>query len=594
MLKRSFKYAFLILFFIFVSALMIRFAALTSLSETPYLNFLMPDEAIYDHWAKEIAQNTYTPQAPYEFSPFPAYVMAVTYRIAGLDIFHYRILNVVLGAFTCVFITLIAASLGGWSAGFFAGLIAVAYKPFILYSIVPLKTSLSLFLFSLIVYQFVSFIHRSSILRAASLGVLISLAYNVRGNYLVLAPVVSLAVVIKFREGKPAWSQAMVPLGTFIAAFLITQAPFTIRNYLVSNEFVLSTTQSGFNFYLGNNLQNPSPYYLPVAFASPSPFEQGVQFTIEASRRAGRDLTSQQASSFWYREAFREISANPSLALRRLGLKLLAVFNRNEAADHYDSEYMTSFIKPFRLPLFRFIIVWPFGIAGLLLGTALHHEGMRWLSVVFLGYTLTLLAFYVSSRYHIPLMVILIPSMTAGLSIIIQAIRRRGTRRILYSYACTMLLFAVLQLLPLPGGGDKTAHLNFHAAALKSTGRLPEALALWQQSAMLNGTYSDFARLALGNHYIDQADLTSSSRYLNQIPDSSFAAAYKYSALGNWYGAKKQYSDALACYDHSLAINSGQLSTRGKLVKLLAILQSPEESRQIAVLHHIRSFYTGL
>jgi len=594
MLKGSFKYTLLILFLIFGSALMIRFTALRSLSETPYLNFLMPDEAVYDHWAKEIANNTYTPQTPYEFSPLPAYVMAVTYYVFGADIFHVRTLNILLGSFTCVVIALIAASLGDWPAGLLAGLVAAAYKPFILYSVVPLKTSLSLFLFSLIIYQFLLFLNRASLLRVALLGVLISLAYNVRGNYLVLAPVVGIAVALRFRGEKPSWSHVSAPLAIFLAAFTLAQAPFTIRNYFISNEFVLSTTQSGFNFYLGNNLRNPSPYYLPVAFASPSPFEQGVQFTIEASRRTGHDLTAQQASSFWYREALCETNENPTFALHRLALKLLAVFNYNEAADHYDTEFMTSLITPFRWPLFHFAIVWPLGLAGLLLGAALHNKGMQWLTVIFLSYTMTLLAFYVSSRYHVPLMVIVIPCMAAALRQIILAVRQPGNRRILFFYACTTLLFAALQLLPIPGAGDKTAYINFHAAALKSAGRLPEALALWQQSAMHNGTYSDFARLVLADHYVDQADPTASVRSLNQIPDNSFAAAYKYSALGDLYKAKRQYTEALACYNESLSLNSGQLGTRRKLINILANLQSPQAPSQIAMFHHIRSFYRGL
>jgi len=62
-----------------------------------------------------------------------------------------------------------------------------------------------------------------------------------------------------------------------------------IRNYMVAGSFQLTTSQMGFNLYLGNNPQNPTPYYRPVPFAITSPFQQGIQFTIEASRRGAHE-----------------------------------------------------------------------------------------------------------------------------------------------------------------------------------------------------------------------------------------------------------------------------------------------------------------
>jgi hypothetical protein len=56
---------------------------------------------------------------------------------------------------------------------------------------------------------------------------------------------------------------------------ILALSPFMIRNYLVAGKFALTTSQGGFNLYLGNNLGNPDPYYRPVPFGDIFPFRAG-------------------------------------------------------------------------------------------------------------------------------------------------------------------------------------------------------------------------------------------------------------------------------------------------------------------------------
>jgi 4-amino-4-deoxy-L-arabinose transferase-like glycosyltransferase len=146
------KYHNLLLSTILFLALFIRVAALLNLRESIYSDYLLWDERIYHAWATKIAQGVFDSSSVYEFSPLPAYIMALVYKIFSPNIEFIRILNILFGVLSCYIIYLIGKEIGSRSTALFACLIAALYKPFIFYSIVPLKTSLSIFLFALTVY----------------------------------------------------------------------------------------------------------------------------------------------------------------------------------------------------------------------------------------------------------------------------------------------------------------------------------------------------------------------------------------------------------------------------------------------------------
>ncbi len=104
------------------------------------------------------------------------------------------------GVLTCLAIALAGKQLGGALVGLGAGLIAALYMPFILYSIVPLKTALSLFLCAVILYLFISYSLKPSILISLIIGSCVALAINIRGNYMVFVPVLGLAVLWSARS----------------------------------------------------------------------------------------------------------------------------------------------------------------------------------------------------------------------------------------------------------------------------------------------------------------------------------------------------------------------------------------------------------
>ena len=146
------KQTYLLLSAILLLALILRIVALLSLKESIYFDYLLWDERLYHNWAMKIAKGTFHSSSVYEMAPLPAYLMAFIYRIFSPDILYIRILHIIFGVLTCFLIYLIGKEMADRTVGLIACLIACLYKPFIFYSIVPLKTALSVFLFALMCY----------------------------------------------------------------------------------------------------------------------------------------------------------------------------------------------------------------------------------------------------------------------------------------------------------------------------------------------------------------------------------------------------------------------------------------------------------
>jgi tetratricopeptide (TPR) repeat protein len=334
---------------------------------------------------------------------------------------------------------------------------------------------------------------------------------------------------------------------------------------------------------------NPLPYYRPVPFATSYPGTQAIQFVIEASQKAGRKLSPAEASSYWTGQVIQTALAQPAAIIKKIGYKTLAFFNRFESADNYHIGFVSRFVKFFKLPFFGIAFILPFGFAGMVRG-AVQDRRILFLSLIFLFYGLTLIIFFTNIRIRLPLLVILIPMAIVGFQKAIQN-GRRGRPKFAAGYFVIAALLFVVEYLPLPGTNDFSGYYNTHAICLNSKGRKKEARAYWEQSSQLNRSYSAFANLSLANIYRRRKDYDKAMSYLNKISDSSFAAADKYEIIGDVWVGRRQTDKALAAYEKSLAINSGRLRPRRKLLRLLKKSDQKRYSSELQKLLFISSFY---
>jgi 4-amino-4-deoxy-L-arabinose transferase-like glycosyltransferase len=572
-----------------------------NLSTTIYTDFLLWDERIYHNWAKAIAEGTFQSKSVYEFAPLPAYIMAAVYRIFSPDIFYIRILNIICGTLTCFVVYLIGKELISRRVAILACIIACIYKPFIFYSIVPLKESLALLLFALMCYLLIKVISQDNsaqkdtntketgnIVRMGFLGLIAGMLLNVRPNAVVLVPVIILLVLWYGFRDKLSWKDISIFAAAYVVGISVAVSPFVIRNYAVAGKFSLTTTQSGFNLFLGNNINNPDPYYRPASFATSSPFEQGIQFTIEASKRVGKKLTSQEASDYWTAETIKQAVSNPAVFAGKVGQKILVLVNSFEACDHYDIEFVSNFAKFFKIPFPGFWIIFPLSMLGMLTGW--RNRKTKALITVLLFYSATLVIFFTNGRYRLPMLAVMIPFAASGLVQLYSEFNKK-LYNLLAKHAAFCGIFLIVAFLPVRATDDMTAYYNTHAIILSSKGYNNEAILYWKKSSGMNKPFSAFANLSLAGRYYRKGLIQEGNAYLDKIQDDSFAAAQKYQLLGDFFTDRKDPDAAIAAYEKSLSINSGQILPRKRLVDLYRIKDPQKAQEELETLTYIKSFY---
>jgi 4-amino-4-deoxy-L-arabinose transferase-like glycosyltransferase len=588
----------LLLALILLAAAGVRIAALVSLSGTIYFDALLTDERAYHEWAKRIADGTFASAAVYELAPLPAYLTALVYKALSPDVLYVRLMNVAFGVATCALVYAIGRALGGAVVGLASCLVAALYQQLVFYSVVPLKESLSVFCMAgccalLLGLQGADAASRKgariALLVALALGAASGLMIHVRGSAAALAPVFAIFAFL----GPTGAPRALRPRAGRAAAFalglLVAASPVALRNYAAAGQLALTTAQTGRNLYFGNNPDNPTPYYRPARFASSVPEEQAVQFVVEASRRAGKRLTQEEASAFWSREVARFAAAHPAAFFEGLGLKALALVNRFESSDHYHVGFLSRFARVFRLPFLELWLVLPLGVAGMI-ALARRSRGHAALVAVAAVYGATLVLFVVNARYRLPLVVILIPFAAAGALHLARSISAKRLGAAAGFSACAAL-FAAVEFLPLPGVGDLSGYASTHALLLDARGERAEAIRTWEDSSRMGGAYSPVADLFLAGKAADRGDMREALRRAEAIPDTSFAAAAKHALLGDLYARTGDAPRAIAAYERSLEINSGQRRIRGELIRLYARTAPGKVEAARRELARIESFF---
>jgi tetratricopeptide (TPR) repeat protein len=568
-------------------ALLLRVAALISYQGSIYADYLTADERTYDGWARSLLYGI--PHYIYSLSALPAYVLAVVYQ-ASPNPLYGRLLNVFFGVGTCAFVYGIGRVLAGRAVGLAAALLAAAYRDFVFFSVTLLKEPLGLLLFSALIYLSVSEWRQPRHWRAIAIGIVAGLLLNVRQNAGAVLVILGPALVWRGFQERRSHAVAVATAILLTGAFLAPSLPFLIANYRGTGR-ISPVSLGGFDLYLGNHLDGKRPFYNAVPFASSAPDTQGIEFTIEASRRTGRWLTLGEGSDYWIGEVARTAASHPFGLARKLLQKALAVFNRWEEADNHDIGFVSQAIPFFRLPLIPFWLVMPLGMAGLLVSVRGDRRAALLMALVF-AYIASMVVVFSNMRIRAPLLVVMFPFAAIGVRWFLDGGAGASLRRVTYSLLT--LAFVVVEAIPIDGSGDLTAHYNGNAVALMQSGRSDEAVRMWEASANANGAYSDTGRVALASWILTLGDSASARSWLDRVPDDSVAAATKYEVVGQVLQAEGRLPEAAAALERSIDIAWGEPRTRRRLIELYRVVSPERVAPAEEELAHILGYYGSL
>ena len=395
-----------------VLALVVRIAYLAELQGSPLLSGLMGDSRQYDAWAQQIAGGEWVGTQVFYQAPLYPYWLAIIFRLFGHDLGLVRLVQAVLGAASCALLGLAGRRFLSERVGVMAALLLAVYPPAFFFDGLIQKSSLDLFLITLMLALLAEFSVRRRWTWLAALGVAAAAFVLNRENARVLFPVIVAWLWLAFRDVRA--SRRVAWIAVLAAASLAVLLPVGLRNYRVGGEFLVSTSQLGPNFYIGNN-PHASGTYEPLVPERGDPLFERDDATRLASAAAGRALSPVEVSDYWLGQSFAYIRTQPIHWLGLMGKKALLTLNAAELPDTESIEAYAGYSRILRgLLWLNFGVMLPLAAFG---GWVFRAEWRRLLILygMIAGLALTVAVFYVVARYRHPLVPFVLLFAAAGL-----------------------------------------------------------------------------------------------------------------------------------------------------------------------------------
>ena len=536
-----------------IAALAVRLAYLAGLSGSPFFLVLVGDGREYDAWAQRIAAGAWLGSGAFFQSPLYPYLMAVLYAVAGHRLWLVRLAQSAGGAGACVLLCDAGRSFVGRRAGLAAGALLAVYPEALFFDGLIQKASLDLLLMALFLALAGRYLCRPRAHTVVALGAALGLVMLNRENARVLFPLLAGWLWVAF-PAAPRRLRAQ-RIGLMAIGTLIVLLPVAVRNAAVSGEWFVSTSQGGYNFYLGNHA-GANGSFEPLV-----PGHGNVTAERDDSRRLaeqaeGRPLTDGEISNFWFRQAFTFIRAHPGRWLALTGRKLLMVVNAGEFSDTDSIQEYARYSAILRLlRWFNFGVL----LAGAAAGLWWTRQAWRRLWLLYATAAtllLSVVAFYVYSRYRYPVVPALLLFDGAAIAAIPQMVR--APRRAMATLAVTAAV-ALLTCIPLTEVVDIT-HLNV-GNELVQEGRAAEAVPILRQAVAICPA-DPAAHFGLGVALARSGAVAASVDELAQAARMGPPDAKTLAALGASLSAVGRADEARAVFERAVAIDPASPQAR--------------------------------
>ncbi len=392
-----------------VIAITLRLIHLFQISGNPFFYHPIVDALNYDTDAWHIAQTgNWLGERAYFQAPLITYFLAALYKIGGHNLLLPRLVQSLLGMLTAVGAYIIARRIFGSKAAWITGLGVACYPVLIFFDGELLPASITVFLdvaaFSSIFLLAIS----KAGWRWLLPGTLLGLRALATTNILATLPIFWLWILLIARQRK--WSTRMLSLTllAFTLGVAMPIAPVSLRNTLLEGRFILVSTNAGVNFYLGNS----GDYNLKVSL------RPGLDWD-EFTRHHARDciLEGIPMPSYFFRKSLSYIKDNFSEYLRLLAYKTYLFLRGDEILRNQEIYGFRTYSSILRLLLwkagsknflglcFPFGLLLPLALPGVVLAIARRNLDALLLAGFVGAYSLSVIAFFITARYRLPIVV---------------------------------------------------------------------------------------------------------------------------------------------------------------------------------------------
>jgi tetratricopeptide (TPR) repeat protein len=474
---------------VFLLALALRLIYLYAIIDEPVTHLLLGDAESYDAWAREIVGTGWIGQRTFYQAPFYPYVLALLYTMGGRDFILVRLVQSLIGAFSCALLAGAGARFFGRKTGWITGILCSIYPMALFFDLLIQKAVLGMFFMSAVLFLMGMAIHHQHSDKARCglwllMGTVLACFALTRENALVLIPAVGCWLLVSFRHN--GWRKLGVK-GLFLGIGLaVIFLPVTLRNYRVGGEFVLTTSQLGPNFYIGNS-KTATGLYRPLVWdRSDWKYERSDAREL-AEKALGHKLTPNAVSRYWLAQALSDIREDPGRWLRLMGKKWLLAINSVEMSDsesHY-AHFRYSHLLKVVGTVFHYGVLAPLAIMGVFLTLQDRKKfwGLYWVWFCFMA---SVVLFFIFDRYRHPATAVMILFAAAALVRGYQYIRIRRFNP-LAKAALAALPVAVIVNWPMVPAARMEAPTHFNIGyELEKRDELVQAKAYYQRSLTLD------------------------------------------------------------------------------------------------------------
>ncbi len=390
---------------VFGAALLVRLVYFFQLKASPFFypvtNGLDPQ--LYVEWAREITSGNWMGTGFFIGMPLYAYFLAIVFLLTAQSIAAVVLFQLFLGAVNSWLVYRLGLSLFGRRPALVAAFLSAAYLPMIFNDGQLTSTTLTTTLNMLFLYGFVVFGERRDFRWLWGSSLVLGLATLTRANTFIFLPCVIFWLGAAFRD--VALKERLKAVGVCLICFVLPLGATTLRNYLVTGEVVAVSPYGGINFYIGNNPEATGRFVPPPGMA---PHSRGL---VEDARKIAQNETGQamtlvESDHYWMAKTRRLINQNWDPFIQLMARKVSYFFNAYEFPDILDYYFMKRYVGLLRWPGVSLIVVGPLGLAGMFLARR-RSRSLALVHAFFLSYLVSIVLFFVNSRYRITVVPVL-------------------------------------------------------------------------------------------------------------------------------------------------------------------------------------------
>lgn len=600
---------------VFVVALALRLAYLLQIRDNVSFQIIAVDSEFFDLRALEILRGDFWGSEVFYSAPLYPYFLALIYAVGGPSFLLVRIVQIVLGSVTAVLVVLVAERMFEEPVPLVAGLLSALYAPFIFFdasilgaTLAVCLATLSVLLFSLALLKnpFGStrgrsgrsvggatdrlerspdredgFFNSPSVSESGArrkglvtflAGAAVGLTCLIRPNAILLVPL--WVVCLWSIRGGLRWVR---PAAVFAIGSALVIAPVTVRNAAVGGDFVPISSHGGINFWIGNHPQATGAFNLPPGVRGTPEQVNLVDSTRLASEAAGRPLKPSEVSSCWFAKGWAHIKDHPRQAGRLFLRKLRMFWNRIEIPLNVNFHFLERSSPLLRIPLMHFGLISPLALLGI--GLSLRRGKTLLPAYAFVAtFLVSAVAFFVSGRYRLPVVpVLIIFASFAGWWLYSRARDRRWKPLALAAGALVPL--ALHANVPVEGYSLEQSFARdayYLAVHYQSQGQLAEAVGYYEESIRRNPGFW-MAHNGLGTCLSDLGKLDEAVESFHRAIELAPTRPEPWSNLGIALASHGRIEEAVPYWERALELDPDCEQASASLLRARSILRGRPE-----------------